>query len=262
MIKIIKKFLDFFGYNVYKKNNFTAFQNNFFPIEIDEKKREIIKSCEQYSMTGKLRMSCLIQCLDFITQNSLQGDVVECGVWKGGNLILAQKYLNILKDDRKIIGFDTFEGMSQPLDIDVQVIQSDSKFEYREASKLMQRVERSANDGKNIWAYCDLETVKKNISSLVSKNNIQLIKGKVEETLNKTENHPEKISILRLDTDFYESTKVELEVLFPKLISGGFLIIDDYGHWKGARKAVDEYFRDNKQFLHVIDSTCRLIIKK
>ena len=71
----------------------------------------------------------------------------------------------------------------------------------------------------------------------------------------------EKISILRLDTDFYESTKVELEVLFPKLISGGFLIIDDYGHWKGARKAVDEFF-NGKEWLHYVDYSCRYIIKK
>ena len=78
--------------------------------------------------------------------------------------------------------------------------------------------------------------------------------------LNK-DNLPEKISLLRLDTDFYNSTKIELEILYPKLINDGFLIIDDYGHWKGSRKAVDDYFNNKKPFIHIVDETCRLIIK-
>ena len=83
----------------------------------------------------------------------------------------------------------------------------------------------------------------------------------MEDTIPK--NSPEKISILRLDTDWYESTKHELEYLFPRLSSGGILIIDDYGHFKGAKKAVDEYFTKNKiqYFLNRIDYTGRLIVK-
>ena len=83
----------------------------------------------------------------------------------------------------------------------------------------------------------------------------------VEKTLTLEKNLPEQISILRLDTDFYESTKVELEILFPKLVSGGVLIIDDYGHWEGPRKAVDDYFSENKYWLHYVDHTCRYLIK-
>ena len=92
--------------------------------------------------------------------------------------------------------------------------------------------------------------------------NYFLIKGKVENTLRNIKKLPKKISILRLDTDFYESTKIELEVLFPRLVKGGVLIIDDYGFWKGAKKAVDEYFSDYRQFFHYIDHSCRLLIKK
>jgi hypothetical protein len=75
-------------------------------------------------------------------------------------------------------------------------------------------------------------------------------------------NLPEQISILRLDTDWYTSTKIELEVLYKKLVKGGILIIDDYGHWQGARKAVDEYFKNKNIWLHYVDYTCRYIIKK
>lgn len=93
-------------------------------------------------------------------------------------------------------------------------------------------------------------------------NNIVFIKGKVEDTLIK-EAQPEKISLLRLDTDWYESTKAELEHLFPKLEKEGVLVIDDYGHWQGARKAVDEYFSKNKIniLLNRVDYTCRMGIK-
>ena len=66
---------------------------------------------------------------------------------------------------------------------------------------------------------------------------------------------------MRLDTDFYESTKIELEVLYKKLSIGGVLIIDDYGNWLGAKKAVDEFFDKQKPWLHYIDRTCRLLIK-
>jgi len=107
-----------------------------------------------------------------------------------------------------------------------------------------------------------LEDAFKNIIETVPKNNIKLIKGRVENTLLEEKNLPEKISILRLDTDWYESTKIELEVLYPRLMSGGFLIIEDYGHFKGFRKAVDEYFKDNMPYLHYVNYTCRLIIKR
>ena len=92
-------------------------------------------------------------------------------------------------------------------------------------------------------------------------DNIKLIKGRVEETLLVLKNLPKKISILRLDTDFYSSTKVELNILYPRLVKGGVLIIDDYGFWKGARKAVDEYFKNFRPFFHYVDHSCRLMIK-
>ena len=81
----------------------------------------------------------------------------------------------------------------------------------------------------------------------------------MEETLKK--HKPEKISILRLDTDWYSSTKKELEILYPKLAKNGVIIIDDYGHWQGCRKACDEYFKNKKILFHRIDYTCRIGLK-
>jgi hypothetical protein len=82
----------------------------------------------------------------------------------------------------------------------------------------------------------------------------------VEDTISEA-NAPTKIALLRLDTDWYESTKWELEILYPRLISGGVLIIDDFGYWDGARKAVVEYFADNPILLNYIDGTGRIAIK-
>ena len=94
-------------------------------------------------------------------------------------------------------------------------------------------------------------------------DNLNFIVGKVEDTLY-SDKIPNKIALLRLDTDWYESTKIELEVLYPLLSSGGILIVDDYGHFEGARKAVDEYFSkfDKKPYIHRIDYTARIIIKQ
>ena len=93
-------------------------------------------------------------------------------------------------------------------------------------------------------------------------NDIYFIKGKVEETLNVKQNIPDKISLLRLDTDWYSSTKKELEVLYEKVSPGGVIIIDDYGHWGGAKKAVDEFFKGKYVWMHYVDYACRLIIKE
>ena len=110
--------------------------------------------------------------------------------------------------------------------------------------------------------FASLSKVKNHlINNLNDISNIKLIKGDVRETLNDKKNLPEKISLLRLDTDFYESTKKELEVLFPRLQPNGVLIVDDYGYFAGSKKAVDEYFKDKFVFKHNIDKSIRLIIK-
>jgi len=117
-------------------------------------------------------------------------------------------------------------------------------------------------DGEHsIHCFASIDLVKNNLIENNSKN-VKLIKGDVAQTLQNPSNLPEKIAILRLDTDWYDSTKIELEILYPLLEPGGVLIIDDYGHFEGARKAIDEYFKTEKPFMHYVDYTCRLIIKK
>ncbi len=96
------------------------------------------------------------------------------------------------------------------------------------------------------------------------KENIKFVVGDVCETLDELSNTPENICILRLDTDWYKSTKKELDVLYPKLVDRGILIVDDYGHWAGSKKAVDEYFESSgiKYKIEKIDYTGIKILKK
>ncbi len=252
--EIIKRLITKFNFKIEHKNSWYK-RNEHYIAEIDENELNIIKKISNYSMSTPANHWAIIQSIKHIFKNNIEGDFVECGVWKGGNLILFKIISENLNMNNQIYAFDTFEGMPEPGNKDFDLKDINAKKIYDNYKK------------KNIkWCYSNLEEVKLNIASFSSEyiNSFKFIKGKVEDTLLDNKNLPEKISLLRLDTDFYESTKKELEILYPRLSSGGVLIIDDYGHWKGTKRAVDEYFKLNSKFewLHRIDYGSRLLIKK
>lgn len=212
-------------------------KNNFY---------ELVKP---HTMTTLPRINCLYDSLEYIRINNIKGDFVECGVWQGGNILGMCHYLNHHQMlDKKVWAYDTFKGMTQPEDVDID---KDNRF------------------AKDIFHeplfFCEssLEEVTYNVSkSSLPKENIEYIVGDVIETLNIKKNLPNEISLLRLDTDWYKSTKKELDILYPRLSNNGVLIVDDYGHWKGAKKAVDEYFHNLDINMEQIDYTAIRIIKK
>lgn len=223
-------------------NDFTLFEN------------DVISKVEDFTMTSPERIVSLIRAVEYIDINNIGGDIVECGVWKGGSIgacLLTLIKLN--KFDNKIWLYDTFEGMNEPTDFDLDI----------NGNLAFDRMQNEDIENSWLWAKAELDIVKKNINSYeYPKENIYYIKGPVEETL-LTKQIPDKIALLRLDTDWYESTKIELEILYSRLVPGGVLIIDDYGHWGGCRKAVDEFFgkMDFIPFFSRIDYTGRIIIK-
>jgi hypothetical protein len=169
-------------------------------------------------------------------------------------MLVARKLARAKDTERRLFLFDTFDGMSEPGKEDVNVVDKAT------AEQLMQSSEKL--QGNNVWCYSPLEEVRANVGrSGYPAEKIHFIKGKVEDTL--PEPSLGKIALLRLDTDWYESTKHELEHLYDLLIPGGILIIDDYGHWSGCKKAVDEFIasRGLNIFLTRIDYTGRLAIK-
>lgn len=216
---------------------------------------DIISKVQPYTMTSPERLYGLIEAVTYIHIHDIEGDVVECGVWKGGSMmtiaLLLDKYKNYTKE---LYLYDTFEGMSEPTDNDIDV--------YGKKAKISLDVNKNKEENI-VWAYSSLEEVKNNIFTInYPKNKIHFVAGKVEHTIPTT--IPEKIALLRLDTDWYESTKHEMIHLFPRLVKGGVLIIDDFGHWAGAKKAVKEYLQENriKILLNRMDETGRIAIKQ
>lgn len=249
MGKIIRKLMSIIGYHVIKVG-----KNDERYIDFDEIHNTIWDEVRENTMTSKERIYGLIEAVKYISNNKIEGDIVECGVWRGGSMMSVAKTLQRLKDtDRNLYLYDTFEGMSEPTE-------EDADFTNTKASNLLEK-DKTA-EKRLVWAYSTFETVKKAMDTTgYPDKNIEYVRGKVEDTI--PGKIPEKIALLRLDTDWYESTKHELEYLFPRLQKGGVLIIDDYGYWKGARKAVDEYFEANKTqiLLCRMDNTGRIAIK-
>jgi O-methyltransferase len=244
-----------FGYRLIKidKNHWS---DGF--VGMSKFEQSAINVSSKYSMTGFERMYFLAKAIEHIKNNNISGDFVECGVWRGGNLILFEKMIEKLNIKKKIYAYDTFEGMSKPGKFDYT-------FKNENAKKIIDTLRSKKVDPKKniVLAECSLAEVKKNYNKNTKLNkNLICIKGQVEKTLKIKKNLPKKISILRLDTDWYESTKIELEVLFPLLSKNGILIIDDYGYWGGARKAVDGYFKNISVALFKIDFTSRFVLKR
>jgi predicted O-methyltransferase YrrM len=207
-----------------------------------------------FTMTSAERVWALIRSVRYIVDNDIEGDFVECGVWRGGSAMVMALTLADLGTQRQLWLYDTFAGMTEPSPVDVEADSGTS------ATRLLSRTEKA--EGKNAWCIASLADVKANLAATgYPEDRIRFRAGDVARTL--TEDLPSRIALLRLDTDWYESTKVELEVLYPRLAQGGVCIVDDYGHWEGARKAVDEFFAAHqiKPLMHRIDDTGRVFLK-
>lgn len=204
------------------------------------------------SMTEQVAQWNFIQSIRHVERAGIDGAIVECGVWRGGNVVLAGLLREELGFDRDIWAFDTFAGMTAPTEFD-----SKAKKNLDVGAKFNALERGDHND----WCYASLEDVKANFARVVGNDRLRTVKGPVQETLLDPANIPEKIAVLRLDTDFYDSTKIELEQLWPRLSPGGVLIIDDYGEWDGARKAVDEFFADAPLWLIRLSRPVRIAIK-
>ena len=208
----------------------------------------IIARAWPYTMTSRERLAAMCSAVDYVTQHSVPGAIVECGLWKGGSLlatILRLQHLGV--DDRQIYGFDTFCGMTEPTEEDV---------DFRG---------HSYSAGWGGEGQVEAGTTLEEVRALLAGTNydasrVHLVKGPVEETV--PAEAPDRLAVLRLDTDWYESTRHELEHLYPRLSVGGVLLIDDYGHCLGARKAVDDYFVGHRIMLQRIDYTGYCAVKQ
>lgn len=224
--------------------------------DFEEADLQLIEKVQAFTMTSPERIYALVRAVEHIIRNDIPGDFVECGVWRGGSMmVVAITLLKLKNTSRHLYLFDTFEGMTEPTAVDVSL-------EGEKASEILQRQADKKDHKDSVWAYAHLSQVKEAMFTTgYEPNRIHFVKGKIEDTV--PESAPEKISLLRLDTDWYESTRHELIHLYPRLSVGGVIIIDDYGHWLGAKKATEEYIQENNicLLLNRVDYTGRVGVK-
>ena len=215
--------------------------------------REIYEKTWHETQTGVSNMYALYAAVHYVVKYGIPGDIVECGLWKGGSAMVAALALLVQGQvTRNLWLYDTYTGMPEPGDQDVEA------FDGLRASVVWKQRQEG---GVSQWNNAPLEEVRANLYSTgYPTEKILFIKGRVEDTI--PDSIPDKISILRLDTDLYQSTYHELNHLFPRLSEGGVIILDDYGWWKGAREAADRYFEENniRIFLHRIDEGARIAL--
>ncbi len=205
---------------------------------------ELFEGCRGYTLIQVERMYSLYKAVQYVIKKEIPGDFVECGVWKGGaSMMMAKTLLKLGVTDRKLYMYDTYAGMTEPTQEDYSIMSG--------ATPVDQIWQGQQADDHNDWCFSPLEDVKEAMKKTgYPMEQIVFVKGPVEQTIPQT--MPATIAILRLDTDWYSSTKHEMEHLFPRLSQGGVLILDDYGYWAGARKAADEYLEKHNTplFLH------------
>lgn len=220
--------------------------------ELSDAEKSNLRIWEQvrpFTLTSRERIFALCDAVRYLVRNEIPGSYVECGVWKGGSMMaVALTLLSLGVDDRDLWLFDTFEGMTAPgeLDVDLHGKRASDEYQRREGN----------------WAQAPLTQVENALLGTGYKaSRVHFVKGKVEDTL--PARAPDTLALLRLDTDWYESTKHELTHLFPRLSRGGVLIVDDYGHYLGARQATDEYLEEAEVpiLLNKIDYTGRIAVR-
>ena len=222
------------------------------PHDMEPEFTALYERARAYTLTSVECMYTLYQTVKFISRNNIPGDMVECGIWRGGSSMMIALTLEALGDrSRNIYLYDTYTGMTEPENIDVR---------SKDGMEQISRWQAFQRDGYNEWAHATLPEVRANMATTgYPENQLHFVVGEVETTIPTTV--PENISLLRLDTDWYRSTRHELIHLYPRLSRQGALIIDDYGAYEGSRKATDEYFADASIFLGRIDEAARIGFK-
>jgi O-methyltransferase len=213
-----------------------------------------VEAVWRYTVTTPERIYALIRAVEYLAVNGIDGDIVECGVWRGGSImVVARTLLALGHADRVLWLYDTFAGMTAPGPEDVDVNGTPALEEF---------TRRRISGHSSTWAAADLADVQANLHATgYPVANLRFIEGPVERTIPSVV--PDAVSLLRLDTDWYASTRHELEHLYSRLVNGGVLIIDDYGQWRGAAQATDEFLAREqvRPLIHRIDSSARILVK-
>lgn len=188
------------------------------------------------------RLYDLYSSVQYVDAAGIPGAIVEIGTWKGGALGMA--LLTHAGSQRSVVGFDTFEGHARPADGELDVRGDDMQVRW----------DRAAAAG-DTWAGADFDECQQFLTGLAENAaQVELVKGDVKVTGLDWE--PKPISILRIDCDWYLESLAALEIFWPHLAMGGVVILDDFGHHLGQRRAVEEFFHDRPMKLTHVDYSC------
>jgi O-methyltransferase len=226
---------------------------------VGAEERAILDTCRPYTMASPQRLVATMDAVEHVVSSDIGGALVECGVWRGGSVLaMVLTLIRLGVDNRNVYLYDTFEGMTEPTAADTSQFDGSALEAWRRAAASGERV-WDGWFGADVFGLDQVEQLL--VGTGYPRARLHFIAGPVEETL--PDRAPDTIAVLRLDTDWYESTRHELEHLYPRLRVGGVLLVDDYGHWEGARRAVDEYFEDHggRPLLARTDYTGRLAVK-
>jgi O-methyltransferase len=225
-----------------------------WPEDLSHADVAILRRAAAFTLTSASRQVALLEAVRYVVQRNIPGAFVECGVWRGGSaMIIAMALVEAGVLDRDLYLCDTYDGMTPPTDLD-------RSLDGRTARE--QLAVESRDDASSVWCRVSLEEVRRNMASTgYPMERIHLVAGPVEHTI--PAHAPAAVALLRLDTDWYASTRHELHHLFPRVSPNGIVILDDYGHWQGVRRAVDEYLQGcpSHYLMHRLDYTGRLLIK-
>ena len=189
---------------------------------------EILKICAPFTMTTILRQKQTLESVQYIIENTIEGDLIELGVWKGGSImIMIYKLLQLGITNRHIHLYDTFNGMTQPSinDVDVHGAKAIDISRYIDLDK---------------WCLSPYDEVYNNIKS--TNYPMEYIHFHIGDIMNVQINDiPKQIALLRIDNDWYELHKFELPLFEPNVTQKGIITSDDYSYWSGCKKAIDDY---------------------
>jgi O-methyltransferase len=214
----------------------------------------IFNAVRSFTMTSVERMFDLYKSVEYIVKAGIPGDIVECGVWRGGSMMLVAQTLQFFGDtSRGLWLYDTFEGHPKPAEDEVDL------WGHRAIDDWQKEVKA---DGTTDWGRVGIEEVAANMAATGYPGPVKLVKGMVEETARLPT--ADAFALVRLDTDWFPGAKISMETFWPRLSRGGVLVIDDYGHYMGQREAVDAYFARHgiAVKLNRVDYSCRTAIKR
>lgn len=267
MKRALKGVFNKLGYSVSRLDQSLA-KNPYFQYEYGDEAFAVIECVKEYTMVPEINLLNLYEQAVYCEKYAVPGDFVECGVWKGGAVgVMAMANQKHGKATRNLRLFDAFDDICEP----DPNIDGDTAFEHM---KFLSNKDKSDFTGK-------LEPVKGVYDYLGGHGTIaicnELLVGKIgydpkhlfyhegwfEKTMKEYAKEIDQIAILRMDGDWYSSTKTILECLYDKVVSGGIVIIDDYGTYEGCKRAVDEFLIANnvKTFLSYSNFSCRYFLK-